>query len=180
MLSARLWRKPLFLRSMQMLTRKVQACLSATGQSQFFNKRVEMVAMHKEGHEFPIELAIFPVGSVETGTVCAFMHDISDRKAHEDEVNCLNKALLEQITEAGSKNDSLKLLTDELRTACERAIESSKTKSDFIASLSHEIRTPLSSVIGMAELILDGHLEGDQRKLANTLHSSVLQPSGNR
>ncbi len=154
------------------------ARLCATGQSQFFNKRVELVALHKEGHEFPIELAIFPVGSVETGTVCAFMHDISDRKAHEDEVNCLNKALLEQITEAGSKNDSLKLLTDELRTACERAIESSKTKSDFIASLSHEIRTPLSSVIGMAELILDGHLEEDQRKLANTLHSSAYNLLG--
>gem|GEM_PF-2014470 len=154
------------------------ARLSSTGQSAFFNKRVEMIALHKEGHEFPLELAIFPVGSAETGTVCAFMHDISDRKAHEEEVNCLNKALLEQITEAGSKNDSLKLLTDELRTACERAIESSKTKSDFIASLSHEIRTPLSSVIGMAELILDGHLEEDQRKLANTLHSSAYNLLG--
>lgn len=154
------------------------ARLSSTGQSQFFNKRVEMIALHKQGHEFPLELAIFPVGSAETGTVCAFMHDISERKAHEEEINCLNKALLEQITEAGSKNDSLKLLTDELRTACERAIESSKTKSDFIASLSHEIRTPLSSVIGMAELILDGHLEEDQRKLANTLHSSAYNLLG--
>lgn len=154
------------------------AHLSSTGQSQFFNKRVEMIALHKEGHEFPLELAIFPVGSVETGTVCAFMHDISERKAHEEEINCLNKALLEQITEAGSKNDSLKLLTDELRTACERAMQSSKTKSDFIASLSHEIRTPLSSVIGMAELILDGHLEDDQRKLANTLHSSAYNLLG--
>lgn len=152
--------------------------LFTAGQSQFFNTRVEVVALHKEGHEFPLELAVFPVGSAETGTVCAFMHDISERKAHEDEVNCLNKALLEQITEAGSKNDSLKLLTDELRTACESAIESSKTKSDFIASLSHEIRTPLSSVIGMAELILDGHLEEDQRKLANTLHSSAYNLLG--
>lgn len=149
------------------------AKLISSGHSNFFQKRVELVALHKEGHEFPIELAVFPVGSEETGTVCAFLHDISDRKAHEDEVNCLNKALLEQITEAGSKNDSLKLLTDELRTACERALESSKTKSEFIASLSHEIRTPLSSVIGMAELILDGHLEEDQRKLANTLHNSA-------
>ncbi|MBA3856308.1 MAG: hypothetical protein C0507_05300 [Cyanobacteria bacterium PR.3.49] len=154
------------------------ARLNASGHSKFFNTRVEMVALHKEGHEFPVELASFPVGSEETGTVCAFLHDISERKAHEDEVNCLNKALLEQITEAGSKNDSLKLLTDELRTACERAIESSKTKSDFIASLSHEIRTPLSSVIGMAELILDTDLGDDQRKLANTLHSSAYNLLG--
>lgn len=154
------------------------ARLNATGQKKFFNTRSETVALHKAGHEFPIELAIFPVGSEETGTVCAFLHDISERKAHEDEVNCLNKALLEQITEAGSKNDSLKLLTDELRTACERAIESSKTKSDFIASLSHEIRTPLSSVIGMAELILDTDLTEDQRKLANTLHSSAYNLLG--
>lgn len=138
-----------------------------------FNKRIELAAMHKEGHEFPIELAAFPVGTEETGTMCAFLHDISQRKAHEEEVTCLNKALLEQITEAGSKNDSLKLLTDELRTACERAIESSKAKSDFIASLSHEIRTPLSSVIGMAELILEGDLNEDQTKLANTLYSSA-------
>ncbi|HEY9788129.1 MAG TPA: response regulator [Candidatus Obscuribacterales bacterium] len=143
------------------------------GEGPVINRRVEMTALNKDGHEFPVEMAVFSVGSELNSAVCIFLHDISERKQHEEEVNCLNKALLEQINDAALKNESLEHLTRELRLACEQAQESTKQKSDFIANVSHEIRTPISMVIGMTELLLDTELDPDQKRIASTVYSSA-------
>ena len=45
-------------------------------------------------------------------------------------------------------------LTEELRSAKQRADDSSRAKTTFLATMSHEIRTPMSAVIGMLELAL--------------------------
>lgn len=140
--------------------------------STMLNKRVELRAVHRDGHEFPIELAMFPVGHGDNIALCAFIQDISVRKEHEEEINCLNKALLEQITEAAVKNESLEHLTAELRVARDQAVDTARVKSEFIASVSHEIRTPLSSIIGMTELLLDTPLDKDQERIASTIYSS--------
>ncbi|MBQ9550968.1 MAG: response regulator [Lachnospiraceae bacterium] len=44
--------------------------------------------------------------------------------------------------------------SDELRKAKQQAEESSRAKSDFLASMSHEIRTPINAVLGMDEMII--------------------------
>lgn len=43
----------------------------------------------------------------------------------------------------------------DLAAALELAEETSRTRTEFLASMSHELRTPLSSVIGFADLLLD-------------------------
>lgn len=51
-----------------------------TGEAVVFGKRLELDALHRDGHEVPMELSIWPV---RVGTsVCfnAFVHDIGDRR----------------------------------------------------------------------------------------------------
>jgi PAS domain S-box-containing protein len=58
----------------------------ATGEGALLNKRIEMPALHKSGHEFPVELAIFPVTIDGELNLCAFLQDISERKRLEQSI----------------------------------------------------------------------------------------------
>jgi len=51
--------------------------------------------------------------------------------------------------------------TKELNLAKEKAEESDKLKSAFLANVSHEIRTPMNAIIGFSTLIVDPHFEDE-------------------
>lgn len=48
-----------------------------------------------------------------------------------------------------------KKVEDELRIALEKATESDRLKSAFLATMSHELRTPLNAIIGFSDIIDD-------------------------
>jgi PAS domain S-box-containing protein len=115
-----------------------------TGQGSVINRRVEISALNRDGHEFDIELSIWPVKTSNSYTFSAFVHDISSRKRAETE---------------------LALMRD-------RALEATKLKSDFLANMSHEIRTPMNAIIGMSHLALKTELTPRQSDYVKKIQQS--------
>jgi len=54
--------------------------------------------------------------------------------------------------------------TRELELAKQKAEESDKLKSSFLANVSHEIRTPMNAIIGFSELLLTEDYSKDEKK----------------
>ncbi len=56
-----------------------------TGEGPVLNQRIEIVARHRNGHEFPIELEISPLKAGKTVTFSAFVRDITSHKQIEQQ-----------------------------------------------------------------------------------------------
>jgi len=97
-------------------------------------KSFEIEMIRKNNKKIWVHVSCSPVyndKNEETGMIGVFQ-DISDRKKTENERN---------------------KLTRELVLAKEKAEESDRLKSAFLANISHEIRTPMNGILGFAELL---------------------------
>ena len=81
-----------------------------------------------------------------------------DLQKSNEEYLIVNKKLSEN-------NDLILGMNVDLKLAKEKAEESDRLKSSFLANVSHEIRTPMNAIIGFSELLEDDDLDNDSRKL---------------
>jgi PAS domain S-box-containing protein len=64
-----------------------------TGMGPILNTRLEIMALTREGREFPVELTVWPLRTVGGCFFQAFVHDISRRKRAEQEIQSKNQDL---------------------------------------------------------------------------------------
>ena len=86
-----------------------------TGHGQLIGKRIEITALHAEGHEFPVELAITRIPVDGPPVFTAYLRDISDRVRNERYRN-----LRLAVTQILAQPDDLETAaTGVLRAVCE-------------------------------------------------------------
>jgi len=89
-----------------------------TGESSVLNSLVEIYALHRDGHEFPIELSVSVIDSPDLQEFNAYIRDISARK--EAETIIWNKANFDSLTSLPNRNLFLQRLEHEA-LSCDRS-----------------------------------------------------------
>jgi two-component system, sensor histidine kinase and response regulator len=102
----------------------------------------------------------------------AFNHMLDEVRDRELALKAAKQQLAAQVVALGREIAERKRTEVELQQAKEAAEAATQAKSAFLAAMSHEIRTPMNGVIATAGLLLDSHLDEEQRELAGLIRVS--------
>ena len=155
-----------------------------TREANVLNQRIELAALHRDGHEFPVELTITPIRSGLTLVFSAFVRDITERKLAESRLQeqVQRLSLLDQIARAiGERQDLASIYSVALGSLEQRL------PLDFACMCRYDAldRTltvaqlgERSEALGVELALGDGAaLPLDEAALARCLHGGVLHES---
>src|SRR5260221_696954 len=97
------------------------------------NSVLELEGRTKGGPEFPAEISLGPIDTIDGPVIAVAVRDITERRRLEE----------------------FRRKSFELEEQSRRAQEASKLKSEFLANMSHELRTPLNAILGFSQLLLE-------------------------
>lgn len=116
------------------------------------------------------------VYSPEKGYFVAIFDVITARKEAEEKLKWSKEELQSQNEEYETLNEELMQTNSDLLAAKEKAEESDKLKSAFLANLSHEIRTPMNAILGFVELLKNPDLAHEKKEqFISIVHNSGHQ-----
>ncbi len=143
----------------------------------------DLMAMKKDGSEFPVEVSLSYKQIQNDFLVVAFIIDITERKRAEEalksseeqlliyaaelerKVQARTEALNKSVHELEKEVDVRKKAEEEARIALIKERELNELKSKFVSIASHEFRTPLSTIMSSASLVSQYLEKGDFEKI---------------
>ncbi|MFN2465777.1 MAG: PAS domain S-box protein [Candidatus Dormibacteria bacterium] len=93
-----------------------------TGKGRVLGQTIEITGLHRDGHEFPVELAISPATTTEGETTfIAFVRDITSRR-HTEALQAMQLGVTRALSEARSLEEAAPPILEELGTHLEQSV----------------------------------------------------------
>lgn len=127
-----------------------------------------------------ITLLTLLISSVLMGVICYVLtHPLRRLNAAMKRIakgNLSTRAKVFSTDEIGQLTQSFNQMADTLQNQIALVQEEAQNKDDFVANFTHEIKTPLTTVIGYADLIRSGQLQGEAlMRSANYVFTEALR-----